>query len=205
MAHARIRYLFNREPEPSQAAVGLLLVKTLMVVPHLVIIGALQNLAYTAGYVGYFVVAFTGRVPSIVQDAAAWYMRAWTRTVGFYTGVTDVYPPFETDPDGYLPDLDVPHNVDPSRRWAVAGIFGIKFVAAIPHLLIVAVLNLAVILASWVGFLIVVVRGSLPLPLQDFFMGTTQWTARITAWILGLTDRYPPFDLLVHPLDHDGG
>jgi len=199
-----MRYLFNREPEASNASLGVLFVKVLMIVPHFVVIGVLNQLAFLSGWIGYWIVAFTGRLPSGIQDFSEFATRAWTRAMGWYTGVTDTYPPFENDPDDYLPDIEIPRNEAPSRRWAAAGIFGLKYVAAIPHLIVLAFLMVGVIISSWIGFFIVLFRGRLPEELQDFYLGTTQWLVRVYTWITGLTDEYPPFDLLVHPLDYRG-
>jgi len=201
---ARVRYLFNSEPSTSQAALGILLVKALMATPHLMIVGALQQLAFTSGYIGYFVVAFTGRLPAGIQDFTSWYARWNVRIAGWYTGITDWYPPFENGPRDYLPDVDVPRNESPSRGWAIAGIFGLKFLAVVPHLIVLAFLVIGVLFASWVGFFIVLFTGRLPQGLQDFSLGTIQWWTRVTTWTLGLTDEYPPFDLLVHPIDAQG-
>jgi hypothetical protein len=204
VTQAKVRYLFNREPETWPAALGVLFVKGLMAVPHLIIIGVLQQLAFLGGYVGYFIVAFTGALPAGIQDFTEWLARWTVRVAGWYAGVTDRYPPFENEPGDYLPDAEVPRNEAPSRGWAVAGIFGIKYLAIIPHLIVLAFLVLGVLIASWIGFFIVLFRGSLPEELQDFALGTAQWQIRVYAWTMGLTDEYPPFDLLVHPLDYQG-
>jgi hypothetical protein len=202
---AEIRYLFNRSPDRRLALAGVFGIKAVMAIPHFVIAGALQWLALLVGYVGYVAVAFTGTLPPVTRDFVALYVRWWTRTIGWYTGVTDTYPPFNTEAGGYLPDITVPENETPSRGWAVAGIVFAKALVALPHLVLLALLNAGVMIASWVGFIVAASTGRLPLPLQDFAIGTTQWTVRVSTWLLGLTDEYPPFDLLVHPLDYRGG
>jgi hypothetical protein len=204
MNQARIRYLFNRSPNRGLAVAGIFGIRAVMAMPHFIIAGALQSLALIAGYIGFFVVAFTGAMPSAVREFVTVYVRWWTRTVGWYTGVTDLYPPFVAEPEDYLPDIAAPDDGSPSRRWAWAGILGIKALAAVPHLVLIALLNVGVMIASWIGFFITAATGSLPLPLQDLYIGTTQWTVRLYTWLLGLTDEYPPFDLLVHPLDYAG-
>lgn len=204
MTQARVRYLFNESPATSQAALGILGVKALMAIPHLMIVGVLQQLAFLAGYVGYVVVAFTGELPAAVYDFTTSFARWNARITGWYTGITDRYPPFENDPEDYLPDVEVPRNENPSRRWAMAGIFGLKYLAVLPHLLVLSFLVLGVAVASWVGFFIVLFTGRLPRQLQDFSLGTLQWWTRAYTWTIGLTDEYPPLDLLVHPIDYRG-
>lgn len=196
-----IRYQFNERPRRGLAVAGIFLLKGVLAVPHLILINALGSLAWAAGYIGYWIVAFTGSLPMGLQGFIAWYLRWYARTIGWYTGVTDVYPPFEPEPEGYLPDVEPPRNQAPSKGWAVAGIFlPVKILAALPHLILLGVLAFAVAIGSWIGFLVVAFTGRLPIPFQDLYMGTTQWAVRVGSWILGLTDRYPPFDLEVHPV-----
>lgn len=208
MATQVVRYRFNDTPNRGLAATGVFFIKGLLAIPHLILVGALGSLAYAAAYIGYFVVAFTGQYPTGLQTFVAWWLRWYTRIAGWYTGVTDVYPPFDPEPERhggeYLPDADPPRNEAPSRGWAVAGIFFVKIIAALPHLIVLALLVVAVMVGSWIGFLIVLFTGKLPRQLQDLYLGTIQWYVRVAAWITGLQDDYPPFDLLVHPVDHRG-
>jgi hypothetical protein len=194
-----IGYRFNDAPRRSLALTGVVLAKAVLVIPHLIMVTVLETLGLFAAYIGYFFVAFTGRLPSGLQNLVAMSGRWWTRTWGWYSGVSDVYPPFEPDPDGYLPDVELPRAESPSRAWAVAGIFGIKLVAALPHLILLLLLGIGTILAAWAGFVWVAITATFPIQFQDFHIGTTQWQMRVVSWIAGLTDAYPPFDLEVHP------
>ena len=200
MTEAAIRYRLNESPKRGLAAAGIFGIKAFLAIPHLIIIGALQYVAYAAAYLGYFLVAFTGNLPMGLQGFVATYLRWWTRTIGWYTGVNDGYPPFEPDPDGYLPDIEVPRNGSPSKGWAIADIFFLKFLAVIHLLILVGFLIFAVMIASWVGFFVVVFTGKLPIQFHDFYIGTAQFTVRVFSWIAGLTDQYPRFDLEVHPI-----
>jgi hypothetical protein len=196
-----IRYRFNDNPRRGLAVAGILFVKALLAIPHFILLGALGSLAAVAAYIGFWIAAFTGALPMGLQDFIAWFLRWEARTVGWYTGVTDVYPPFEPEPTGYLPDVEPPRNTNPSRGWAVAGIVLIKAVVLIPHLVILVFLGIAVAIGSWIGFVVVAITGRLPIQFQDLFIGTTQWWVRAMSFSYGLTDRYPIFDLEVHPTE----
>ena len=137
--------------------------------------------------------------PSKPRQSIAWWMRWWVRAYGWVAGIADEYPPFETDPAGYGIDATLPRNDSPSRGWAVAGIFLVKPLAAIPHLFAVGVLMFVAMIGMWVGFVVVAFTGKLPNGLQDFMAGTYQWMIRVMAWVTGLTDEYPPFSLDVAP------
>lgn len=195
-----IRYRFNDEPRRGLAAAGIFFVKAILLIPHWLLLSALSSLAYTAAYVGFWLVAFTGRLPAGLQTFMAWYLRWSVRTFGWYTGVTDLYPPFEPEPAGYLPDADPPRNDRPSRGWAVAGMFlPVKILALLPHLIVIAFLAIGVVIGSWIGFFAVLFTGRLPIQFQDLYIGTMQWWIRVVSFLYGLTDTYPAFDLEVHP------
>jgi len=196
-----IVYRRNTDPRRGLATAGIFGIKMLMAIPHLIIVSSLQSLAFAAGYVGYWVVAFTGQLPGSFQDFISWWLRWQTRTFGWYTGIKDDYPPFDVESPGYGIDLDVPRNDDPNHGWAVAGIFFIKFLAAIPHMIVLGILILIAVLIAWIGFIVTAFTGRLPDGIQDFVAGVLRWEARVMAWIYGLTDTYPPFELSATPTE----
>lgn len=92
--------------------------------------------------------------------------------------------------------------VDPpersSRVLALLGLlFWLKAVLLLPSMVLLMVLTAAASVAAWAGFVVVLVTGRMPAGIQRFLVGTLQWSTRVTAWLWGLTDRYPPFRL--HP------
>ena len=86
------------------------------------------------------------------------------------------------------------HNVEPQRGLAAAGIFLLKLVLAIPHLIVVNALNSLLFAASYIGFWIVAFTGSLPGMVTRLVPVTLSWNARAWGWISGLEDAYPAFD-----------
>ncbi len=199
MAQAEVVYRRNTNPGKGLAVAGIFWIKWLLAIPHLIIVSILGYLAMVAGYIGYFIVAFTGKLPDGIQTFVSMWLRWWVRSNGWVVGIADEYPPFETDPASYGIDAKTLRNDNPNKGWAVAGIFFVKFLAAIPHLIVMSVLTFAMLIATWIGYFMVAFTGKLPDGIQDFAAGTFQWTVRIMAWLTGLTDEYPPFSLAVSP------
>jgi hypothetical protein len=199
MNQANVVFRYNERPNRGLALLGLLLfLKGILLIPHLIVVGVLNWLAGIVAWIGYWIVAFTGKLPDGLADLMGMYLRWQTRTQGWFMGITDQYPPFESDPAGYRFDAEMPTNENPSRGLAVAGIlFMLKALALIPHFIVVLFLWIAAAAATWAGYLIVLITGSLPYGLQDFLAGVQQWWIRIAAWLYGLTDEYPPFSLQV--------
>jgi hypothetical protein len=185
-------------PKRGLAATGIVFIKFLLALPHLIIINALQYLSLVAAYIGYFVVTFTGKMPGGLYRFMEIWMGWNTRTYGWIIGFTDIYPPFETDPE-YPVAVRVTQPENPSKGWAVAGIFFIKFIVLIPHFIALAFVLMASTLAVWFGYFAVLFTGSLPVGIQDFAAGTMQWALRVYAFLAGITDDYPKFSLQVTP------
>ena len=56
-------------------------------------------------------------------------------------------------------------------------------------------LGMISLLMTWVVYLWVTFTGKYPRGLFDFQVGVIRWDFRVSCWIIGLTDKYPPFSL----------
>jgi hypothetical protein len=93
-----------------------------------------------------------------------------------------------------------------SRGWAILTIFLIKFIALIPHFIVLAVLAIVAAIVFVIAQIGVLSSGSVPPSLFEFLTGYVRWYTRVYSFILNLTDRYPPFSLRnepAYPVDVD--
>jgi hypothetical protein len=96
------------------------------------------------------------------------------------------------------------YNEDPNRGLAAAGAaFFIKAVLLIPHYAILGAFGTLSWWMAYVGYWIVVVTGEMPRGISALLDMYLRWSARTTGWLLGITDRYPPFEVEVsgYPFD----
>ncbi len=199
MSNLTISYQHNTTPHRGLAATGIIFIKFVLAVPHLIVTSALQTVATWLAYFGYWLVAFTGSMPQAVHLLLEMSFQWTTRIWAWIGGITDVYPPFETDPE-YPVEIPVAKPENPSQGWAVAGIFvAPKLLIALPHFIVLGFLLIGAVVAMWFGFIVAAITGRLPAGIQDYLVGVSQWQLRVFAWIAGLVDEYPPFSLDAAP------
>jgi hypothetical protein len=72
----------------------------------------------------------------------------------------------------------------------------VKWLLAIPHYIVLAVLALGAIVAVFIAWFAILITGRYPRPLFDYVVGVGRWALRVQAYTsLLITDRYPPFSL----------
>ena len=88
----------------------------------------------------------------------------------------------------------IPYPDPPSElnRWLPL----VKWILAIPHLIVLAVLCTGGVVAVIGAWFAILVTGRYPRVLFDYVVGVMRWWLRVAAYALLLvTDRYPPFSL----------
>src|SRR5215469_13995577 len=68
-----------------------------------------------------------------------------------------------------------------------------RLLLAIPHLIIVYALGIAAEVVAFIGWFAALFTGRLPEWAHTFITGVVRWQVRVYAYILFLTDAYPPF------------
>ena len=145
----------------------------------------------TAGAVAlasWLAILVRGRIPRWLFDFQVAFYRWANRAFGYFLLLTDRYPPFEGD---WVISYDVryPERVS---RWKL--LFW-KGITAIPHLIILEFLGLGAMIVTVIAWFFILFSGRYPRGLFDYVAGVMRWGARVWAYVLSLTDEYPPFNL----------
>ncbi|HET6477430.1 MAG TPA: DUF4389 domain-containing protein [Thermoleophilia bacterium] len=98
-------------------------------------------------------------------------------------------------PIDYPVDVRADYPRRSSRLWAVLTIFWIKFLAVLPHAIVLVFLGIAQFVVALFAQFVVVFKGEYPARMHQFVTGVLRWQTRVTAFVLSVNDRYPPFSL----------
>ena len=137
---------------------------------------------------------FRRRYPRWWFDFLLELTRFSSRVTAYAALLTDRYPSTEDEQAVHI-ELDYP-DAKRLNRWLPL----VKWLLALPHVVVLAVLALVAVLAVLVAWFAILITGRYPRPLFDFVVGVGRWGLRVQAYaILLLTDEYPPFSLRANP------
>src|SRR5215471_11840030 len=154
------------------------LFRLLLAIPQLIVLYVLGIVAELVAIAGWFAALFTGRLPAGLAL------------------LTDRYPPFA------MADADYPVRVSvaPGRLNRLAVLF--RIILAIPVAVLVAVLGYGSVIIGFVAWLIVLVTGTMPVPLYQAIAAVTRYGIRYYGYFFLLTGTYPG-GLFGDPADTD--
>lgn len=69
----------------------------------------------------------------------------------------------------------------------------VKWLLAIPHLIVLSFLWLAVAIVTFIAWFAILITGRYPRGMWEFVMKTLRWNARVSAYLFLQRDEYPPF------------
>ena len=105
-------------------------------------------------------------------------------------------------PPGYQPPAPAaagggyPLRADASRQQEYSRFLPlVKWLLLIPHYICLLFLGIAALVVIFITFFVVLFTRDYPRGMFDFVLGVHRWAWRVSAYLLLLTDEYPPFTL----------
>jgi hypothetical protein len=172
------------------------LIRSILLIPHLIILYFLGIVAFVVYFIATFAILFTGNYPQGLLNFFAGYTRWNSNMYGYFASLYDKYPPFSMDQQADYPlkfAVEYPASLSRLLNFPQGiGLF-IKFILAIPHLIVLAFLFIAAFVVVFIAQFAILFSGSFPEGMHTFVVGVGRWSTRVNAYLYALTDKYPPF------------
>ena len=167
---------------------GTVAIRLILAIPHLVLAGLWQYVVQLAAIAQWFICLFTGKRHQGIWNFSNMWLDYASRTFA-YTGLLfDEYPGFVQDegrtPLQYRSTYDEPVNRLTS---------GLRFIWAIPALIVLAVLSLVGYLLTLICWFAILITGSMPKGMFDFLLKVHRYGVQTNAYTLLMTDEYPRY------------
>jgi hypothetical protein len=119
-------------------------------------------------------------------------LQRFTNRVAAYVSLMDDRYPSTTDHQSVHLDYDYPDAARDLNRWLPL----VKWFLAIPHFIVLVVLNIAAVFVVILVWFAILFTGRYPHGLLDYIRGPIRWHNRVIGYAFILvTDQYPPFQL----------
>ena len=162
--------------------------RPILIIPIAIVLGLASTTLWMATLL---MIVFRVRYPRWWFDFARELTRFSTRVGAYAALLTDRYPSTTKDQAVHL-DIDYPDAEKDLNRWLPL----VKWLLAIPHYVILAVLWLFALVAIVIAWFAILITGRYPKGLFNYVVGVFRWTLRVRAYMyLLVTDQYPPFSV----------
>jgi hypothetical protein len=180
---------------PAKVARWRPLVHWLLAIPHFVVLYALVIVQRVVYVISWFAILFTGQMPEGLFGFNVMVLRYQWKVTTYLLFMREAYPAFEFPAEATDPGTDPARlSVQPPAKLS-RGLIFVKWLLAIPHFIVLLFLGIATYVVIIIGFFAVLITGAWPAGMRNFVIGVMRWSTRVNAYIILMTDEYPPFSL----------
>ncbi len=184
-----------------------------MLIPQVFVFIFVGIAAWFIMFLSWWAILFTARYPRVFFNFVTWWLRWYTRIIGYAYLLTDKYPPFSGREEAGYPivlRVETPGELSrlttffrlplvPTPTFTLGKGWGIMWEPSagmpmtIPHLIVLYFISIAgffILFLSWWAILFI---GRYPRVFFDFVTWWFRWSVRVYAYSYLVTDKYPPF------------
>jgi len=149
--------------------------------------GLLGAVAVFLAIVSWFTILFGGTHIPGIRQFTMFYLRWRVRAIAYFMLFSDTYPPFGDGP--YPASIAMTQEPITRDRLSVA----LRLFLALPHVLLLFFVLIGWCVTTVIAWFAILFTGRYPAGLVEFGIGTLRWRLRVEAYVLLMTDDYPPF------------
>ena len=162
-------------------------------IPHAFVLFFMQIAAGILQFLAWWIVLFTAKYPKSFFDFQMALQRWGNRLSARLLNLSDGYPAFGINAEDPNTTFTLKHHETQSRGTLLLRTFFGIFYVIIPHGFVLFLRILVVYLFVFIAWWAVLITGKFPKGMHDFNVGTLRWAARVSLYMMFLTDIYPPF------------
>jgi hypothetical protein len=176
-------------PEKSNKLTAL--IRLVLIIPIVIILALISSYAEALSLAVALMILFREKYPKWWFDWNLALSKFWLRIAAYGLLIRDEYPSTEDD-QAIQVEIPYPDVKNDLNRWMPL----VKWILAIPHLIALLFIFIAVVLCSVFAWFAILFTGKYPKVIFDFVEGFLRWSLRVNAYVFLLTtDEYPPFRL----------
>jgi hypothetical protein len=161
--------------------------RLILVIPHLIWLTLWGIAASLAVIVAWVVGIVMGRVPDVLHDFLAAFLRYENHVFAYLSLTADPYPAFTSDVP-YPVDLEI---APAARQNRLTILF--RVLLAIPAVIVLYVLRLVAEVVSFLSWFYALFTGNMNRGMRDLLAYWLRYEAQTVGYLLLLTSRYPSF------------
>jgi hypothetical protein len=162
-------------------------------IPHAFVLFFMQIAAGILQFLAWWIVLFTAKYPKSFFDFQMALQRWGNRLSARLLNLSDGYPAFGINAEDPNTTFTLKYHETQSRGTLLLRTFFGIFYVIIPHGFVLFLRILVVYLFVFIAWWAVLITGKYPKGMHDFNVGTLRWAARVSLYMMFLTDTYPPF------------
>ncbi len=170
---------------PAQQRRLTVLVRILLVIPHIVVLWALGIAAGVVAFIGWFAALFAGQLPEWAHTFLTGVLRWQVRAYSYLLLLTDFYPPFSLDDEGYPVRL----LSRPVKLNRLAVFF--RIILVIPAAIVAGAAAYGLPVLAFFSWLIALVTGQVPSALHQAQAAIVRYGTRYAGYFYLVTSEYP--------------
>ncbi len=172
------------------------LVQWIMAIPHFFVAYFVAIVAQIVAVIAWFTIVITGKMPEGMANILAMSLRYSARVAAYAGFLYSGYPPFAfeaqtADPGGSPVVTSFEVALTDRNRLTVF----FRLIMAIPIMIFTGIIFFVAELAYIAAFFAVLFTGKWPQGIHDFVVKAFRLSMKTNAYVMLLTDEYPPFSL----------
>jgi hypothetical protein len=161
----------------------------ILAIPHAIVVTLWGYFAQLLAVIQWFIILFTGTRNEGIWNLQNSYLGYYARVTAYMDLMYDEYPKFGDDPSQTWVRYSQQH-AEPADRLTN----GLRFIWAIPAVLILLVLSIALFAVIVVSWFAIVITGKHGQGMFVFMLRVIRFQVNVQAYVLLMTDTYPKFE-----------